>query len=226
MPSKTKAQPARISKITGKPVRPYNRKATSPGHREMVVTTSELAPKAPAATNALAIFKGKADVEVVVSANYRDRNSPYRWIVRKIGDSIALGIAVKRVICPNPVAFINSRAEGSEGETGFGCKLLARTSGVVVDGVLPPSESSWHPSYKAGATGKKGRKVREDTTTLLPAEVLNELVPIHFNGLYLERGNGDWVNSAAGLVMHENGKILAAKPSRKELTLKPIKRLG
>ncbi len=230
MPSKTQTKTARISKITGKPVRPYNRKAPSPGHREMVITTDPLTPVQPTQPTSLAVYRDRADAaEVVVSANYRDRNSPYRWIVRKIGDPLSLGVAVKRVICPNPVAVVSSRDDGSQGESGWGCNILARTIGVVVDGVLPVKDSPWHPSYDKTKDRKGQGKTKEPSLSPLPAAVSADLAPVRFNGAYLEFRNVNEsetrLRSAAGMVMVETGRTLALKPSNREIEAGDLKSL-
>jgi hypothetical protein len=65
----------------------------------------------------------------VVSANYRDRSSKYKWLVRREEDPIEKVVAFKEV-----------RAEGvifkpsSKLEEGFGCKLVAYCERVNLGG--------------------------------------------------------------------------------------------
>jgi hypothetical protein len=56
----------------------------------------------------------------VVSANYRDRSSSYRWLVRRYDEPIEKAVACKRVVAKG-VRFQAS----NQGESGFGCTTVA-----------------------------------------------------------------------------------------------------
>lgn len=56
----------------------------------------------------------------VVSANYRDRNSPRRWLIRGVNEPIEAAIAWTGVIAKN-LRFQDS----PEAEAGFGCGVVA-----------------------------------------------------------------------------------------------------
>ena len=56
----------------------------------------------------------------IVSANYRDRDSKYKWLVREEGQKPQEAIAVLAVICVG-VAF----CPATDWETGFGCSTIA-----------------------------------------------------------------------------------------------------
>lgn len=62
----------------------------------------------------------KPDNIKVVSANYKDRKSPFKWLVRNEADSIANTQDFKLVIARN-VQFMKSGQQ----ERGFGCTMIA-----------------------------------------------------------------------------------------------------
>jgi hypothetical protein len=62
----------------------------------------------------------------IVSANYRDRKSPYRWLVRRKGHPAESAKAFKHVKASG-VTFLNSP---SEYELGFGCRVVAHCQSV------------------------------------------------------------------------------------------------
>lgn len=62
----------------------------------------------------------------IVSANYRDRSSPLRWLVRNNSESAKKAVAVKSVIATG-VTFGNSSAY----ESGFGCAVVAMCKSAV-----------------------------------------------------------------------------------------------
>lgn len=66
----------------------------------------------------------------VVSANYRNRKSPYKWLVRKATDPIEKAYACKSVVASG-VEFRPS----SQSEEGFGCRRVAHAESVEVSGV-------------------------------------------------------------------------------------------
>ncbi len=56
----------------------------------------------------------------VVTTNYRDRSSPYRWLIRNLGAALGTAQAFKSVIAKG-VTFTTSSAS----ESGFGCSVVA-----------------------------------------------------------------------------------------------------
>ena len=56
----------------------------------------------------------------IVSRNYRDRESPFKWLIRKATEAIENAKAYKNVIAER-VTF----SESSDGERGFGCRVVA-----------------------------------------------------------------------------------------------------
>lgn len=63
----------------------------------------------------------------VVSANYRNRNSNYKWLVRRIDEPIEKAVACEDVHCIG-VKFTGSNAE----EKGFGCGVVAVCENVSI----------------------------------------------------------------------------------------------
>lgn len=55
----------------------------------------------------------------VISGNYRDRNSKYRWLIRNSDEPIGKARACKRLIAQKV------RFSGSQEEIGFGCSVVA-----------------------------------------------------------------------------------------------------
>lgn len=56
----------------------------------------------------------------VISANYRDRSSKYRWLIRELGQDPSAALACKSVKAKG-VRF----ADSDKIEEGFGCKIVA-----------------------------------------------------------------------------------------------------
>ncbi len=56
----------------------------------------------------------------IVSANYRDRNSRYRWLIRRENEELSKAVAYQSVTATG-VKFRDSNKE----EEGFGCKMVA-----------------------------------------------------------------------------------------------------
>jgi len=194
MLTKPKTASVRISKTTGKPVRPYTRRVSAaPTGTATTETRLAIPSKSPLA----ALVEATASTDkVIVSGNYRDRNSPYRWIVRKASDSLDKGVAVRRVICQNKVVF-----RDSDGESGFGCNIVAVTTGVIVEGVLPEENSRWSPKYDCTAP------VPEPRVSGIAIDSIPEIFAIRFNGSYMVDSGGDPVQGTGGLVLDERGKI-------------------
>lgn len=63
----------------------------------------------------------------VISANYRDRTSPYKWLVRDEDQEPEQATACKQVLVAGQVRF-----ERSGKEMGFGCSVVATTSADVL----------------------------------------------------------------------------------------------
>lgn len=103
----------------------------------------------------------------IVSANYRNRDSEYKWLVRHEDEKPEQAVAYKRVECGG-VKFEDSNAY----ETGFGCRLVARCTSVVghdPEPVTPTGErirfAHWHfVNAETGdeVTGADSLILRED----------------------------------------------------------------
>lgn len=63
----------------------------------------------------------------VVSANYRNRNSNFKWLVRRIDEPIQDAVACKDVQCVG-ATFTDS----NEDEQGFGCSRVAICENVCI----------------------------------------------------------------------------------------------
>jgi len=61
----------------------------------------------------------------IVSANYRDRTSKFRWLVRKDSDPVEAAIPCVRVVASGVVFRPSNRIE-----EGFGCKMVAHCDSV------------------------------------------------------------------------------------------------
>ena len=64
----------------------------------------------------------------VVSANYRDRQSQYKWLVRRFDEPIEKAVPCGSVSCSG-VTFTNS----NKAEEGFGCRTVAVCENVSVE---------------------------------------------------------------------------------------------
>ena len=73
----------------------------------------------------------------VVSANYRDRTSPYKWLVRESGKPLDTAVACKEVVAHN-VEFVQS----TDGEYGFGCFVVGIADEASVIDPEPKPELS------------------------------------------------------------------------------------
>jgi hypothetical protein len=65
----------------------------------------------------------------IISANYRDRSSPYKWLVRRSDQQPQEAVAYKTVRAKG-VIFCPSTAY----ESGFGCSVVAFAHEVVTEG--------------------------------------------------------------------------------------------
>lgn len=98
----------------------------------------------------------------VVSANYRDRESAYKWLVRQEDEPMAAAKAYKSLMATG-VEFIDS----NQAEKGFGCRVVARCETVTVDvgDLNQPMNSRRFPLRFAGNSFfKKG--TREEVKSL------------------------------------------------------------
>lgn len=66
----------------------------------------------------------------IISANYRDRSSPDKWLVRKQDEPVEKAKAYKKVLAQD-VKFETSSAI----EQGFGCQIVAIASSVKLQRV-------------------------------------------------------------------------------------------
>ena len=71
----------------------------------------------------------------VVAANFLDRKSPFKWLVRKSDEPLSSYVRCKAVVARN-VTFIDSPA----GEQGFGCATVAFCDEVMVSDVDPTQQ--------------------------------------------------------------------------------------
>ncbi|MBP6869248.1 MAG: hypothetical protein KBC16_04060 [Candidatus Pacebacteria bacterium] len=79
----------------------------------------------------------------IVSANYQDRSSPLRWLIRDDSENPKRAVAVKSVIATG-VTFGNSSAY----ESGFGCAVVAMCKSAVAAEL--PTEHKGRPLKFAG----------------------------------------------------------------------------
>lgn len=68
----------------------------------------------------------------IITANYRDRKSPYKWLVRRANEPLAAAKACKGVTASG-VEFKQSR----DGEDGFGCAIVAEASHATMLEIEP-----------------------------------------------------------------------------------------
>lgn len=85
----------------------------------MNTTQQPFAEGSQEAANRKAIKLVKRGGTFIVSANYRDRKSAYKWLIRRIDQPLSLAIAYKKV------AAKGVRFESSGKEEGFGCSVVA-----------------------------------------------------------------------------------------------------
>lgn len=62
----------------------------------------------------------------IVSRNYLDRASDYKWLIRREDQPVSQARACKRVVCEK-IEFKMS----SEDEAGFGCNVVARCENAI-----------------------------------------------------------------------------------------------
>lgn len=93
----------------------------------------------------------------VVSANYRDRQSELRWLVRREDKPVDSAVAVKSLVARD-VQFTKS----NEDESGFGCKLVAMATSVELLAEKDGGEKlTWDGSWFRDAAGKVVKEVAE-----------------------------------------------------------------
>lgn len=72
----------------------------------------------------------------IVSANYRDRSSPYRWLMRRKNESPSAAKAFKEIRATE-VKFVESDAL----ERGFGCMTVAQCE--TAEGIGPEGKETF-----------------------------------------------------------------------------------
>lgn len=102
-----------------------------------------------------------------ISANYRNRKSEYKWLVRKTDEPVEKAIAVKTVTAKK-VRFSDSNRI----EEGFGCKVVAITeSAVWTDAEKPaPVPAQIYFDYTRFVNPLTGNMVRETEELRLAAD--------------------------------------------------------
>lgn len=114
----------------------------------------------------------------VVSANYRNRNSQYKWLVRRIDEPIDRAVACEDVQCIG-VKFTESNAD----EKGFGCGVVAVCENVSIgypetETDLPAGEI---PNNHAGDTYSKFMFNGYAICRTVPVESV-ERINLHYDG--------------------------------------------
>lgn len=94
-------------------------------------------PARPPVFNLVSYSLGGRDMTKIISANYRDRSSAYRWLVRDETDDPESAVACKSVSVDGPVQFIRS----GQHERGFGCARVAETTGTVIMRDIDPGSA-------------------------------------------------------------------------------------
>lgn len=61
----------------------------------------------------------------VISANYLDRQSPFRWLVRRADEPLESARACRQVKCGSVRFKKSGTAPEGKGEAGFGCAVIA-----------------------------------------------------------------------------------------------------
>lgn len=85
----------------------------------------------------------------IISANYLDRNSPYRWLVRREDQTPKQAVACKAVKAVN-VQFVYT--DYNSPESALGCVRVAVTSETpVIEGVQPPPAPTVRLSFSGGS---------------------------------------------------------------------------
>ena len=62
----------------------------------------------------------------IVSANFNDRESPYRWLIRNVGEHPTEAVAYMSVVLTNAIF-----CESTAFESGFGCSIVAYCEDAV-----------------------------------------------------------------------------------------------
>lgn len=125
---------------------------------------------------------------LIVSANYRDRTSKYRWLIRDESQDPRQARAFKAIDATG-VAFCPS----TQWESGFGCSTVAFCETAV----------GYGPMVTA---------VDDEPLSHLPALIDNS-VPLHFNGrsFFIDKPDEGtaWVPTCANLRLNSDGSMHA-----------------
>ncbi len=118
----------------------------------------------------------------IISANYRDRNSEYKWLVRREEQDLEEAIELKTVTATG-VVFQSS----NQRESGYGCGRVARATNV----------DYWYEG--------NGGDYEEDRSP----EITDEHVNLHFDGYSFKTEAGQFRNVLEELVLLPDGKMKA-----------------
>jgi hypothetical protein len=119
----------------------------------------------------------------IISANYRNRNSEYKWLVRREDEDIEKAIELKTVTATG-VVFQSS----NQRENGYGCGRVARATDV----------DYWYE-------GNGGVYEEEERSP----EITDEHVNLHFNGYDFVTEAKQFRNVLEELVLLPDGKMKA-----------------
>lgn len=119
----------------------------------------------------------------VISANYRDRASPYKWLIRRSGEEPGAARA-----CTDIDARYVRFEESSYAEYGWGCEVVAIAESAV------------------------GRGYADLQDPVPPAEVAPDFVRLKFNGLVFATPSREVVAACERLRLTSAGDVLALRP--------------
>lgn len=120
----------------------------------------------------------------IVSANYRDRDSEYRWLVRREDEPIENAVACK-LVSATGIEFTRSGDE-----SGFGCALIAVCENVSITAPEKPSELPHDALNDDGFSGKP--------------------IDVFFNGRDMRYRN-ETVYALNCMTLHDDGSITGYK---------------
>ena len=96
----------------------------------------------------------------IVSRNYRDYGSDYKWLVRNEGSPAESARACKRVVAKG-VKFQKTGGEGLEVEIGFGCRVVAMCDEAIAEDMEPIFEKLTFEYDRFELSGKIVTEVSE-----------------------------------------------------------------
>lgn len=124
----------------------------------------------------------------VVSANYRDRYSEYRWLVRREDQPIEDAVPCK-MVCAMGISI----GPSGKHERGFGCAVVAICEDVAIVDAESPSEIPTEP---------------------LTGEVfLGSPDTLEFDGTWIQ-SQGRYVHRLGGMVLSPDGSMLGYSKQR------------